>query len=398
MRIRKTFPPAASPIPVIDIVKAIPSCFVKNEPSEQFAKEIQQSYGCEFSFFTSSGKAALACILLALKMQYKERTKVILPAYTCYSVPAAVKRAGLEILLCDLAPGSLDLDKNHLLQLIEQDRNQRDILCVIPTHLFGCPSDIGEIRRAVGDEIILIEDAAQAMGEVGEDGWLGSLADVGFFSLGRGKPLSTSAGGVILTDRQDIAENIETVMADSLAACKSSEALVSACKTFLTSILLNPFLFWLPKSLPFLHLGETMYEPDFGMERYSAFHTRLAVNWRQRLAEHRKARIKNVQFLMKNLPQQYDRLCRTDNAALIRFPVLVGSEEMRDAILSKSEQFGLGLMLAYPSTVSNIPELVGEFSGQNYPNAMSVSRRLLTIPVHEYISERDYDAIMQILP
>ena len=60
--------------------------------------------------------------------------------------------------------------------------------------------------------VAIVEDAAQAMGEASEGGKLGALGDVGFFSLGRGKALSCMEGGVILTNRDDIAEGLRDIL------------------------------------------------------------------------------------------------------------------------------------------------------------------------------------------
>ena len=76
-----------------------------------------------------------------------------------------------------------------------------------PTHLFGIPSDVDRTRRICEEKgIFLVEDAAQAMGVEHGGRKLGTLGDVGFFSLGRGKNISCGSGGIILTSSADIAE------------------------------------------------------------------------------------------------------------------------------------------------------------------------------------------------
>jgi len=132
MRIGRTLPPAASPIPLIDILRAFPACLHPNSPVSRFEREIRQEFDSKYCFLLSSGKAALTIILLALKKIYPDRSQVVIPAFTCYSVPAAVKRAGLKIRLCDLAPSSLDLDQQQLKKIIAKDKqvltNYTDLL------------------------------------------------------------------------------------------------------------------------------------------------------------------------------------------------------------------------------------------------------------------------------
>jgi len=397
LRIGRTLPPAASPIPLLDVLKAFIACLFRNGTEQNFIQEIKKSYGVKHCFLVSSGKVALTLILLALKEKYPDRKQVIIPAYTCFSVPAAIKRAGLEIRLCDLSPSSLDLDKEMLSNIIADDKKHENILCVIPTHLFGCLADINGIRKVVGPGITLVEDAAQAMGEGTKIGKVGSLGDIGFFSLGRGKALSTMEGGIIITNRNDLALTLESYLLKSLLKSTIAETVKSASKALLTVFLQYPSLFWIPKALPFLKLGETFYEPDFQLRRLSNLHINLTINWRKRLAQHRKARLKNVAYLHERLPSDISLPFREKNFSLIRFPVLAKNSTRRTLILENSEILGLGMMCTYPSTVNKIPELFSEFAGVEYPHAEEVCKRLFTIPVHEYVLDTDYNKILDTL-
>jgi len=69
----------------------------------------------------------------------------------------------------------------------------------------------------------------------------------------------------------------------------------------------------------------------------------------------------------------------------------------RSRIYSLSEQQGLGVSLAYPSAVNAIPELHQMFEGQRFPAAERVAERLLMLPTHHLLSERDKSAITRIL-
>ena len=396
MRIGRTLPPAASPIPLSDIFRALPACLRPDALDNQFAHEITQEYGSKYCFLLSSGKAALTLSLLALQKIYPGRDQVVLPAFTCYSVPAAVKRAGLQVRLCDLAPSSLDFDQGQLKDIIAEDKQKKRILCVLATHLFGCPADFTGIRTILGSETPIIEDAAQAMGETLNNGKLGTLGEIGFFSLGRGKALSTMEGGIIVTDRDDLAEIIRSLIVP-LTGYSVPDILKLAFKTVVTTILQYPWLFWLPKALPFLRLGETMYEPDFSLRRLSFFHVKLARNWLNRLERHRRARKKNINYWQKRLPAAFSHVCRKTDISMIRLPILAQTREQRDRILKQSEQQGSGIMPAYPTTINMVPELVDEFSGQYYPQAEEVCNRLLTIPVHEYVQDRDNKRIRSLL-
>jgi dTDP-4-amino-4,6-dideoxygalactose transaminase len=109
----------------------------------------------------SSGRAALALILETLREQVDPgRDEVVIPAYTCFSVPSAIVRAGLKVVPCDVDPQHLDFDQSMLPQLVSSRT-----LCIVPNHLFGLPARMElvlELARAHGAYVV--EDAAQSLG------------------------------------------------------------------------------------------------------------------------------------------------------------------------------------------------------------------------------------------
>ena len=393
-RIGRTLPPAAAPIPLPVIIRAFFKSVLGRGPEvdNTFEEEIKQYFGVKYCFLLSSGKAALTIVLQALKEIYPGRDEVVIPAFTCYSVPAAVKRAGCKIRLCDLAPRSLDLDQEQLKEIVNNDKERNKILCVVPTHLFGCPADVAGIRSVVGADIPLLEDTAQAMGEKVNNSYLGTLGDVGFFSLGRGKALSTMEGGVIVTDNHDFARIIGRLCAP-LPDFSLSDNFKFGIKAFLTTILQRPIFFWIPKALPFLRLGETLYKKDFTIKRISLFARELSFKWQQRLKQHQKARTENMAKLLR----LDSFLCINDEKrGLIRLPFLVCGNGLRGQLCAESEKNGLGVMPAYPTPVNEIPELKEEFREQKYPVSKVMSEQLCTMPVHEFVVDSDQKRLINL--
>lgn len=389
MRIGRTLPPAAAPIPFMDVLRVLPACFQNDACGFQFEEEIKQEFGQPYCLLVSSGKAALVLILKALRNLYPGRDEVLIPAFTCYSVPAAIKKAGLKIKLCDTGTGSLDLDKKQLRKIVETDKKENKILCVLVTHFFGCPADFAGIKEIVGDKIPIVEDAAQAMGEEIGNKKIGTLGDAGFFSLGRGKALSTIEGGVIVTSREDLDDEL-TRLSKKMGIYSVSGKMKLAVKAIFTTFMQRPFLFWLPKALPFLRLGETIYEEDFPIYRMSFFQKSLARNWQERLKGHQKVRRKHIKFWQEYLPQNLSQICsRQKRTSLIRFPVVAQTAEEREWFCKKSEETGCGIMRTYPLPINEISELRHEFAGEIFPNAKLLSERLMTIPVHEYVKKED---------
>lgn len=398
LRIGRTLPPAAAPIYFKDIVSGITGLFRGEKTVTKFEEELKEYYQVRQCFAVSSGKTALTAILKALKDISPGRDEVLIPAFTCYSVPSAIVRAGLKIRLCDLAPGTFEFDYEQLSVIISTNKDH--LLCIVPVHLFGFPADLGRIREIIADDsVFIVEDAAQAMGGEHSGEKLGTIGDAGFFSLGRGKALSTVEGGVILTKRDDIARQLEKTV-DAIPGYGVYELLALLLYAFALFVLSRPSLFWLPRALPFLRLGETIYDPNFKMRRMSAFQAGLARGWERKLPDFRRIRAGNVKELLNMLERIGLRPAwgtQHPLPDLIRFPLRFESVEKRESILQTSERMGLGIARTYPDSIDCIPALNADFESHHYPVAKENAEKLLTLPVHPHVTREDIDNITDML-
>ena len=139
MKIQRTIPPTATPIGLPDYLHGLQGLFLKTGNIDGLEEEIKEYFGVKHVFLISSGKAALFLILKALSSISPNKRKVLIPAYTCFSVPSAIIKAGLKISICDIDPLTLDLDSTLLREAIDGDT-----LCVVSSHLFGCSSNVDE--------------------------------------------------------------------------------------------------------------------------------------------------------------------------------------------------------------------------------------------------------------
>lgn len=409
LRVGRTIPPAAAPIHLRDIVAGMQGLIRGQRALDRFESELRAYFGVKHCFLVSSGKAALTCILLALKDIFPERNEVLIPAFTCFSVPSAVTRAGLKVRLCDVDPVTLDFDFGLLSRVFEEPQNggpetvhaSNDILAVVSTHLFGLPADIAKLNAVLKDSgITIIEDAAQAMGAEWQGQKLGTLADVSFFSLGRGKAFSTVEGGIILTNRSDIADRIKAHFV-SLTEYTFGQHIALLFKSIALCIFLNPWTFWFPSSIPLLRLGETIYNTQFTVGRMSAFQAGLARHWRKKIRSLRERRKENVKEWWGAIPNsvslKHPCLEYGNVPDLIRFPIKLRNRERRDAVTEASYKMGLGIMQAYPSPIDEIQGLQTIPQGQLYPIAKELANSLVTLPVHSFLTKLDKDRIRALL-
>ena len=392
MRIGRTLPPAVAPIGFRHIAHGILALFQSDRAARTFGEQLKEYFQTKHCFLLSSGKASLTLILRALKALYPDRDEVLIPAFTCYSVPSAVVRAGLKIRMCDIEPETLDFDYR---ELSEQLANPR-LLCVIPTHLFGVTADTSRVREMVGGRsITIVEDAAQTMGAENNGRKIGTFGDVGFFSLGRGKAFSTVSGGIIITNSDEIGQALKCQF-DAIGAYRVAEQLMLVIYAVALSLLSRPRLFWIPASLPFLGLGKTYFQPGFSIKRMSAFQAGLVTRWQVRLVEQRRIRQRNADHLIRSGVKLAGG-AKLSSSGLIRFPVLVSNRAEKLAVVCQSTRQGLGGADAYPGTVDSIAELRGLVIGGTSVKARAIAERILTFPVHSYVTESDMEKIAGLL-
>ena len=345
---------------------------------------VRQYFGVRHVFLVSSGKAALTMTLMGLK-EASPRTDVVIPAYTCYSMPAAVISAGLRPVLCDINPSTFDFDHDQLEATLTDNT-----LCVVAHHLFGIASDIDRVRAMCHARgIVVIEDAAQAMGVESASRKLGTLGDVGVFSLGRGKNITCGSGGIVITRSDSIAAALRAQW-PRLESPLAAESLKDFAKLVFMAIFIRPRLYWIPNALPFLRLGQTIFPKSVAVKRLSGMQAGLLHDWEHRLSESNHRRSETAASVSRQMSLS---LPQGPSHPYLRLPILAATPQGRERIHSFAQRRGLGLSVAYPTPINEIPEISHMFDGRRFPTARRVSEHILTIPTHQWISEKDKRAI-----
>ena len=390
---QRTLSPTAAPISFWDLIGAASGLWGGGTHRARLIQELKVKFAASDVFLVSSGKAALTVILKALASS-SGRRRVIVPAYTCFSVPSAIIRASLEVVLCDVEPETLDFNFAELEGLLDDK-----VLCVVPTHLFGRPADVDRVKRLCeGKGIVVVEDVAQAMGGQSGGRLLGTLGDVAFFSLGRGKNLTCGTGGIILARSISIAERVKAEYA-VLPEAPRGEVVRNWLEMVMMRFFIHPLLYWLPAGLPFLRLGETVFYTDFPMYRMDEVRAHQLQGWERRLALANQSRATRAGWLIDGLDLHRRGIqpITGKEAVYLRLPVMVRDRETKEAVCRQSREVGAGLSPNYPATIQEIPELAGRLAGRKCPGAQEVVDRLVTLPTHQFVTEADRLKIGRIL-
>ncbi len=345
---------------------------------------LERQYGSRTLVLTDSGTSALA---VALRVAWRAggRRPAAIPAYSCYDVATAVLAAGVPVLLYDLDPDSLSPDPDSLERAVHRGAGT-----LVVAHLWGIPLDlerIGAIADAGG--CIVIEDAAQGCGVEVDGRPAGAAGALGVLSFGRGKGRTGGAGGALLVNDPSLAAAPE---GDALEPGGAGlRPLVASAAQWL---LARPELYGLPAALPALRLGETVlnapWEPR-GMPRSAA--GVLAAAW-DLVPEEQRIRRENAERLLRRLAEG-GRLRPVrpppGRPGYLRLPVTAsGRGESRPSPVPR-----LGVLPGYPRPLGELPMLAPRRldRGEDFPGARYLAERLLTLPTHSRLRNRDLAAL-----
>ncbi|MGH3135395.1 MAG: DegT/DnrJ/EryC1/StrS family aminotransferase [Gaiellaceae bacterium] len=160
---------------------------------EEFEGAIASVVGTAHAAAVSSGTAALHLALLALDIGPGD--EVIVPAYTFPATANAVELCGARAVLVDIDPDTFVVDAAAVAAAVTS--RTRAMMAV---HLFGRPVDWEALQTAVSQEVVLIEDAAGALGAHYRGTPCGALGVLGCLSFHPRKIVTTGEGGAVTTD------------------------------------------------------------------------------------------------------------------------------------------------------------------------------------------------------
>ena len=158
-----------------------------------FEKQIAKLASSKFALATINGSAALHLALVTLGIG--KGSKVIVPDLTFAATVNAVILAGATPIFVDVNNYSWTLDINLTKEAIRLHKPD----AIVVVHTLGHPAEMDELKNICSiNKMLLIEDAAGAIGSRYKGKPLGSLGDAGVYSFNGNKILTTGGGGALL--------------------------------------------------------------------------------------------------------------------------------------------------------------------------------------------------------
>jgi len=153
----------------------------------------------------SSGTAALHLALLALNVGPGD--EVIVPSFTFIAVANAVRYVGAIPVFADIHEATLNLDHTCVADIITARTK-----AIIIVHTFGVPADMNAlISLARLHNLVVIEDACEAVGATYNNQLVGTFGDISTFAFYPNKQITTGEGGILLTRDTKLAARLRAL-------------------------------------------------------------------------------------------------------------------------------------------------------------------------------------------
>ena len=378
--------PAGTRISLTDVVVGLGAGVTPTNAFDRLQDELATRARKPLCRLIASGRAAMTTILQVMHETAagSGRDEVIVPAYTCYSVPASIARAGLKPRLCDIDPETLSYDRAAL-ERFDFSR----VLAIVSANLYGIPNALQDIEAFAAQRgVLMLDDAAQSLGAKLNGRAVGGFGDAGLYSFDKGKNITTIQGGAIVAGPA-LAQAMDRRW-QALEAASTVETLSLSAKMLVYAALLRPSMYGVVHSLPFLGLGRTAYETRYPIARYSRSLASLAERQYRRLDALNAVRVSNATRLREALRETrgvtLPRLLSGAEPVYARFPVFVTNPASRAGVVSALDAAGIGATTSYPNALADVPEVAAMVPAQDLhtPGARQVANTIVTLPTHGY--------------
>lgn len=323
---------------------------------EMFEQDFALFQGSEHSIATSSGTSALHVALLSLGI--KPGDKVITTPFSFIATSNAILYAQAVPVFCDINLQDYNISPQELQVTIKKHPDAKAILVV---HLYGYPAPMAEIMAIANQyKLPVIEDCAQAHGASINGKKVGTFGHCGIFSFYPTKNMTCGEGGMVVTWDKELAD----------------------------------------KARSFINHGQiAKYRYDaLGYNyRMTNIHAAIGIEQLRKLTGFNERR--------KAIAERYLR--KITNPAFTKPVCLPGFEHVyhqytlgvnnRSGFIEFLEKQGIGYGIYYPTAIPDQPlyqqgEILGSFT-----NARIAAERVVSIPVHQGLTEQEVDYIVSSL-
>jgi perosamine synthetase len=359
-----------------------------------FEAELASFIGVQHAFAFSAGRVALYALLKALGIGSAD--EVLLQVPTHVVVPNAIRYAGASPVFVDC---SLD---NYNIDFADAERKITSrTRALVLQHTFGIPADIDRaLALASRYNLVLVEDCVHSLGSEYRGRRVGSFGHAAFFSTEETKTISSTMGGVAVTNDDQLAAKLREFQNGCPWQPRSLVARY-LLKFVLYWFLTEPHLHVLTRAV-YESLGRRLPLPEptsreeaFGKrpriyeQRFTHAQAQLVrrqlrridcnLAHRRRVADAYAERLSAGGFRAASIPAH-------GKAAMLRYPVWV--ESRKNAVRDARRHAVLGTWFTSVLEEAEALDVQGFIPG-SCPRAEAATRHLVNLPIHSRVTEHD---------
>ncbi len=186
-----------------EIAQVLASGYMTQGPkTAEFEHRVAEYIGCRYAFAMSSCTTALHLALVVAGIQASDQ--VLVADFTFPATANVVVQQGAIPVLVDIDLDTFTINLDDLRAKITPSTR-----AIIPVDTFGCAANLDAVNQIAHEhQLIVIEDAACAIGAAYNGRYCGNLTDLGCFSFHPRKVITTGEGGMITTNDPVLAERI----------------------------------------------------------------------------------------------------------------------------------------------------------------------------------------------
>lgn len=167
---------------------------------KKFEQKIASYVGIKYAIAVNSGTSGLHLCIRSLDI--KDGDEVITSPFSFIASANCILFERAKPVFVDIDENSLCIDTSKI-----EEKITKKTKAILPVHIFGHPCQMEKIMKIANDyNLAVIEDACEALGTEYQNKKVGSFGNMGVFSFYPNKPLTTSEGGVIVTNDEKIAK------------------------------------------------------------------------------------------------------------------------------------------------------------------------------------------------
>jgi len=371
-----------------------PHRIVEGEEISKFEQAFAGVLGVEHAISFSAGRVGLYGLLKVLGV--KPGDEVLMQVPTHIVVPNAVRYLGARPVYIDCCRSDYNID----IKLVEKKVTSATKVLILQ-HTFGIPADISAAQDlAERHNLTLIEDCVHALGAKYQGRPVGSFGHAAFFSTEETKIISTTMGGMVVTNDADLAAKMQAFK-QSCPIPPFRQSYLYILKFLVYHVLTQPHVHRFARAVyDFSGRRHPLPKPTNQEElagrkprRYEQQLSRaqalLGLRQLQRLQENLAHRMETAKSYQKHLEGTGLRLPEVSvdaEPSWVRYPIWVNDRNEAEKLLSPHTVLGTWFTSVLEEAVS--PE-IGDYEMGLCPVAENAAKHLINLPTHLRVTEND---------